>query len=519
MSWLPEVEEIERRRTLARLMGGAERIKRQHDGGKLTIRERIEALVDPGSFQEIGGLAGAGEYRDGNLVNFTPAPFVGGVAKVDGRPIAVGGEDFTVRGGSAAMPMERGKGTFIEHLADEWRLPLFLFLDGAGANVEAVGNLGHTYLPSSHNVFAPMVEAGKQVPVMGAVVGSIAGAVAARAMLCHFTVMSEPGGALFAAGPPVVRRALGAEVTKPELGGVKVHVQTSGAVDNAASDDKDAIRQLKKFFGYLPSTVHELPPVWPCDDPVDRREESLIDLVPRIRTRPYDIRKVIKAIADHGDFFEIQPQYGTSVIVALTRVNGMPIGVIANNPMVMGGALTAGASDKQGHFSELCDHFHIPILYLADVPGFMIGPQAEQAGTLRRGMRAFWASINMTVPVLTVVTRKNYGMAGHITGRANKLNYRLGWPSGEWGSIPIEGGVDAAFRREIENAEDPAKRRAEIEARLQEYRSVFKTAEAFGVEDLIDPRDTRRYIAQWLEIAYRQLPMELGIKVKAGVRP
>ncbi|MFN0145180.1 MAG: acyl-CoA carboxylase subunit beta, partial [Dehalococcoidia bacterium] len=512
MSWEPEVNEIALRRQFALQMGGPERVKRQHDSGKLTIRERIHALVDPGTFEEIGGLAGVGTYTDGQITGFLPAPFVGGVAKVDGRQVAVGGEDFTVRGGSASMPMERSKGTFLERLAHEWRLPLFLFLDGAGANVEAVGDLGHTYLPSSHNVFAPMVEAGVEVPVMGAVVGSIAGAVAARAMLCHFTVMSEPAGALFAAGPPVVKRAIGAVVTKAELGGVKVHVQTSGAVDNAALDENDVIKQLKKFFSYLPSTVHELPTVLPCDDPPDRREESLLTLVPRTRTRPYNMRKVIEAVCDNGDYFEIQPQYGTSVIVVLTRINGMPVGLIANNPMMMGGALTAGASDKQGHFSELCDHFHIPIVYLADVPGFMIGPQAEQAGTLRHGMRAFWASINMTVPVLTVVTRKNYGMAGHITGRANKLNYRLGWPSGEWGSIPIEGGVDAAFRREIETAEDPAKRRAEIEARLQQFRSVFGTAEAFGVEDLIDPRDTRRYIAKWLEIAYRQLPLELGIK-------
>ncbi|OAI42157.1 hypothetical protein AYO38_03165 [bacterium SCGC AG-212-C10] len=519
MSWLPEVEEIARRRALARLMGGPERIKRQHDGGKLTVRERIEMLVDPGSFEEIGGLAGAGEYSDGKLTGFTASSYVGGTAKVDGRMIAVGGEDFTIRGGSAIQHMDRSKGTFIEHLAHEWRLPLFVFLDGAGANIESVGELGHTYLPSSHNVFAPMVEAGKEVPVIGAVMGSIAGAVAARAMLCHFTVMNEPGGALFAAGPPVVKRAIGADITKAELGGVKVHVQTSGAVDNAAVDEADAIRQMKKLFSYLPSSVYEMPPVIPCDDPPDRAEESLISLVPRIRTRPYNIRKVIEAVSDHRDYFEIQPQYGTSVIVALTRINGMPVGIIANNPMMMGGALTAAASDKQGHFSELCDHFHIPIVYLADVPGFMIGPQAEQAGTLRRGMRAFWASINMTVPVLTVITRKNYGMAGHITGRANRLNYRLGWPSGEWGSIPIEGGVDAAFRREIENAPDPEKRREEIEKRLQEYRNVFRTAEAFGIEDLIDPRETRKHIAKWLEKAYQYLPTDLGVKSKAGVRP
>jgi acetyl-CoA carboxylase carboxyltransferase component len=518
MSWQPEVEEIARRVELAKRMGGPERVQRQHTDGKLTIRERIDALVDPGSFSEIGALAGIGEYENGELKGFTPTPFVGGIARIDGRMVAVGGEDFTVRGGSQAMKMDRPKGTFIEEMAKEWRLPLFLFLDGAGANIQSVADLGHTYLPSSPNVFGPIIETGKEVPVIGAIVGSIAGAVAARAMLCHFTVMSQ-AGAMFAAGPPVVKRALGADVTKAELGGPEVHVKISGSVDNEAQDEYDAIRQVKKFFSYLPASVYELPPANECHDPVDRAEEELLSIVPRSRTRPYKMRRVIELIVDDGDYFEVQPTFGTTVITALTRVGGRVVGIIANDPYIMGGALTAGGADKQAHFSEFCDHFHIPLVYLADVPGFMIGPQAERSGALRRGMRAYWTSLNLTVPTLTVITRKNYGMAGQMTGRADRLNYRIGWPSGEWGSIPIEGGVDAAFRREIANSPDPAKRRAEIEAELGEYRNVFRTAETFGIEDIIDPRQTRAHIARFLEIAYRILPTELQQKSKIGVRP
>ena len=519
MTWQPEVNELRERTALAHEMGGPERVGRQHDAGKLTIRERIDLLVDDGTFEEVGSLTGVGEYEDGRLTSFVPTPFVGGLAKIAGRRVVVGGEDFTVRGGSQPMKLDRPKGTFLEQMAKEWRLPLFVFLDGAGANIQHVNDLGHTYLPSSPNVFGPMLEAAREVPVLGAVVGTIAGAVAARAMLCHFTVMTRTTGAMFASGPPVVKRALGHDLTKFELGGADVHVRISGAIDNEAESERAAIEQLRELFSYLPSTVYELPPVTSCDDPIDRAEEALLSIVPRRRTQPYDMKRIIEMVVDYGTYFEIQAQFGTSVVTALARVGGFPCGIVANNPKVMGGALSADGAEKQSHFLELCDHFHIPVVYLADVPGFMIGLQAEQRATLRRGMRAYWVGYNMSVPTFTVVTRKNYGMAGQATGASHKLNYRVAWPSGEWGSIPIEGGVDAAYRREIESAPDPAKRRAELEAELSSLKSPFRTAEAFGIEDLIDPRQTRRYIGRFLEIAYRQLPQDLGLKSKAGVRP
>ena len=516
--WQPEVDELILRRQLALKMGGEERVRRQRELGKLTIRERIDAIADTGSFAEIGGLAGYGTYEAGQFQDFKPLPYVGGLAKVNGRRVIVGGEDFTVSGGAADISsQERSKGRFLSDLAREYRVPLIVFHEGAGANVAAEGD-GHGHLPSSFDVFGPDIRAGREVPLIFSVSGATAGGVAARAMLGHFSVMT-PEGALFAGGPPLVERALGQRVTKAELGGPDVHVRQSGAIDNRAADELDAIRQMQQFLHYMPDNVYRQAAVLPSGDPPEREEEELLSIVPRRRTRPYDMRRVVELIVDDGAYFEIKPEFGPSVHTMLARVGGYSVGIVANNPNMLAGAMTAESADKQGHFVELCDHFHLPLLFLADVPGFMLGPQAEATGTLRHGMRAYWATYAATVPVFTVVTRKNYGMAGAATAHVGGPNYRVGWPSGDWGSIPIEGGVAAAYKREIESAPDPDARRREIEAHLLQFRNPFRTAEAFGIEDIIDPRQTRSYVYRFLEHAYESVSHTLGVKAKAGVRP
>ena len=468
---------------------------------------------------KIGGLAGYGSYdEDGKFLDFGPLPYVGGLAKVDGRSVVIGGEDFTIGGGAADIStQERFKNLFLSDMAREYRVPLIVFHEGAGANVAAEGD-GHGHLPSSFDVFGPDIRAGREVPVVFAVSGATAGGVAARAMLGHFVVMT-PEGSLFAGGPPLVKRALGMVVTKDELGGPDVHIAQSGAIDNRATDELDSIRQMKKFLSYFPSNVHEQPPVWPTNDPPDREEQELLSIVPRKRTKAYNILRVVELIVDDGDYFEIKPEWGATVHTVLARVGGYPVGIVANNPKVLAGAMTADSADKQGHFVELCDHFNIPLLFLADVPGFMLGPQAEATGTLRHGMRAYWMTYEATVPVFTVITRKNFGMAGQATANVGSMNYRVGWPSGDWGSIPIEGGVAAAYKREIESAPDPEKRRIEIEEHLLQFRNPFRTAEAFGIEDIIDPRQTRSYVHRFLEHSYKTLASQLGVKSKAGVRP
>ena len=517
--WQPEVGEIATRMELANEMGGLERVQRQHDNGKLTIRERIDAVLDTGTFHEIGGLTGAGVYEDGKLTDFTPSPYVGGLGKIDGRTVVVGGEDFTVAGGSADLTMDRFKSVFYADLARDYRVPLIYLHDGAGANVASTSQEGHSHVPSSFDLFGPVIRASLEVPVLGGILGATAGGVAANAMLCHFTVMTRETGSLFAAGPPVVKRAIGTEITKAELGGVDVHVGTSGAVDNAADDEADVFRQMRTFLSYFPSNVYQQPTVRSCGDPLDREEDALLSIVPRNRARVYNMRRIVELVVDDGAFFEVKPDFGRSLHTILARVGGYPVGIVANNPGVIGGAMSAASADKQGSFVELCDHFHIPIVFLADVPGFMVGPDAESTGTLRHGMRAFWATYLATVPVFTVITRKNYGMAGAATAHAGQVNYRVGWPSGEWGSIPIEGGVDAAYSREIANAPDPKKRRAEIEAELGQLRNVFRTAEHFGIEEIIDPRKTRAYIGRFLENAYNTIAAKVGLKSKPGVRP
>lgn len=513
MAWEKAVDEIRRRHELALDMGGPERVARQHAEGRLTIRERIDHLVDPHSFLEVGSLAGKSIYVDGMLAEFRASGYIMGLAKIDGRDVVVGGEDRTARG-----PGGSPKRRFAEKMARHYRIPLIRFLEGVGADVQQVESLGHTYLANSADWSLP-IDLLSEVPVVGACVGAAAGAPAVDAMLSHFLCMVRGQGQLFAAGPPVVRRAIGLEIAKEELGGAAIHVDESGVAHNDAASEAECFAQVRAFLSYLPSSAWELPPYQQPTDRPDRREEELLGIVPENRSRPYDMRKLVRLVVDDGEFFEIQPKYGRSVIVGFARMNGHAVGVMASNPNWIGGAVDGPAADKQTHFIELCDFFNLPLITFADVPGVMVGPAAERSGALRRGVRAFWMAYKATVPQVTIVVRKCYGLAGNATSRASGLNLRLAWPSGEWGSLPIEGGVDAAFRREIESAPDPAARRKELEERLLRLRSPFATADAFGVEEIIDPRDTRPLIIRHLEVALRAMPKPTGPKCYPGVRP
>jgi len=517
MAWDPELQELARRQELAKTMGGPESVARQHEHGKLTVRERIDALLDPGSFEEMASLAGHGEYADGELAEFTPATTVGGLGRIDGRRVVVTGTDFTIRGGSATKPSH--KGGMLGDIAYEFKLPFINLLDGAGANIEGVSERGHTYLPSDYAVFKRPMQIMEQAPLICAVLGSVAGGPAGIALLSHFNVMVKETSALFASGPPVVKRALGHDLTKQELGGASIHTRESGCVDNAAEDELDAFRQIRTLLSYLPSNVWELPPVVPAQPPPDGWQDGLSNIVPSNRKRPYSMKTLVSLCVDGGDFSEIAPDFGESLIVALARVDGHPIGIIANNAAKHGGALDQRAADKQGRFLDFCDVFHIPVAYFVDIPGFMIGQQAERAGTLRSGMRAIWIWQNITIPTFTVQVRKCYGMAGAATSDASRLSYRVAWPSGEFGSIPIEGGVSAAFRKDIEASADPQARMEELEAELQVLRNVFRTAEAGGVEEIIDPVETRQYLQRFVEMAYRTLEQDRGKKSRVGFRP
>lgn len=516
-----QIGELNRRRGYASQMGGEENIARQHKAGRLTIRERIDRLADKGSFREIGTLAGTGEYDEAlNLKKVTPAPYVAGTANIDGRPVAIGGEDFTVRGGTSFSAQRRkgGQGGYIEDLAHHYKMPLVNLIDGAGGTVTSAKKRGFVVFPGVDG-FERSVELLGEVPVISAVLGTAAGGPAGRAILSHFSVMVQGSSQIFAAGPPVVKRSLGQTITKEELGGPAVSVSKAGSIHNVAETEDDAIDQIRRFLGFMPQNVWELPPRGGDDDPVDRCEEALLDIVPEQRTRPYDMKQLVDMVVDRGSSFEIRPTYGRAVITMLARLGGRPVGVVANNPKVYGGAMDADAARKQIHFMELCDTFHIPLVFFVDVPGFMVGINAEEAGTLREGMRAVYTAGQLKVPTLTLVIRKCYGMAGMATCNKNDIDLKLAWPSGEWGSLPVEGGVAAAFRREIEASDDPKARERELEAELRAYTSPFRTAEALAVEEIIDPRETRPVLCDYIALADERLRIGLGPRARAGVAP
>lgn len=520
MSWESEIEELQQRRRWAEELGGDKSVARERELGRLTIRERIDALVDPGSFREVGKLAGRGVYEGGSVKHVTPAPYVCGLAEIDGRPVAIGGEDYTVRAGSGAGLYRRkgGQGGFIDDLAFEYRIPLINLSHGSGGTVTSVRRLGYAPLPGFDG-FERAVDLLGLVPVVGAVFGTSAGGPAIKAIFSHWSVMIRNTSHIMVSGPRLVTRALGEKVTKDELGSAETAVDLAGTVDNAVDSEEECFAAIRRFLSYMPQNVWELPPVVRTGDPPDRLEEELRHIVPKNRMQPYDMRRVVELTMDSGSLFDIQPTYGKGMITCLARLDGIPVGVIANNPKVNGGALDVPAARKQAHFTEMCDAFHIPLIFFMDTPGFMIGSRAEKAGALREGTRCLYAGIQATVPNFTVIIRKCYGMAGLAGQHKRGIDLKLAWPSAEWGSLPLEGGVAVAFKNEIEGVPDPKAKEREIEEELRALASPFRTAEAFALEDIIDPGETRAYLARFIRPAYESMKARLGPKLKAGVRP
>jgi acetyl-CoA carboxylase carboxyltransferase component len=499
MSWQPELDELNAREALARRMGGVEKIQRQRAGGKLTVRERIDQLLDPGSFHEIGAIAGKASYdAQGKLTEFMPANFVMGRGRIDSRPVVVGGDDFTVRGG--AMDAAIGsKQVYAEQMANELRLPIIRLIDGTGGggSVKTIETDGHTYVPYNQG-WNYVVENLATVPVVGLGLGSVAGLGSTRLVSSHYSVMVRGISQMFIAGPPLVART-GETVTKEELGGCDICAR-SGSIDDVADSEADAFARTRKFLSYLPQNVFELPPrAAPADSP-DRREEWLLEAVPRDRRKIYDMRKILRALVDTDSLFEMTRMYGRSTITALARLDGWPVAIVASDPYIYGGGWTADSSIKLTRFIDLANTFHLPVVNLVDIPGFLIGKQAEIQGTIRHGSRALAALYQAEVPWCSVLVRRAFGVAGAAHSNHVRSQYRFAWPSGDWGSLPVEGGIEAAYRAELAAAADPAALRAEIEAHLNQFRSPFRTAEAFLIEEIIDPRDTRRRLCEFANL-------------------
>jgi acetyl-CoA carboxylase carboxyltransferase component len=517
-SWIPEIEELRYRESLAARMGGAQNLKRQRDAGRLNIRERLDRLLDRDSFHEVGTIAGVPTYEGDRLVDLLPSNFIAGTGKIDGRDVVIGGDDFTIRGGAADAAIGH-KAPYAEKRALELRLPMIRLVEGTGGggSVKFLETMERTYVPANP-ALDTMVELLSVVPVVCAALGPVAGLGAARVVLSHFSVMPKKTAQVFVAGPPVVTPATGQEVSKEELGGYEIHTRGSGVIDNEVETEEEAFDHIRRFLSYLPDSVYEMPPIIETDDPVDRKEEELISIIPRNKRKSYPVRRILELVLDRGSFFEMGARQGQSVVTGLARLSGRPVGIIANDPNFFAGAVTAGAADKMVRFIDMCDIFHLPVVNFVDNPGFIIGVDGEKQGTIRHGARMMFSVYQATVPWCSIILRRVFGVAGASHGNHTRLNLRYAWPSGDWGSLPIEGGVQAAYKRKIAAAEDPDALRAELERKLSSVTSPFRTAEAFGVEEIIDPRETRKYLTEWIKMAYKLLPSQLGPKTY-GIRP
>ncbi len=518
MSWKPELDELQRRTEMALQMGGADKVRRQHDAGRLTVRERIGRLVDGGSFHEVGALAGVGVYDDsGALTAVTPANCVFGRARIDGRPVVVVGDDFSVRGGSADASIPN-KPLMAEDMAAELRLPIVRIIEGSGGggSVKTIETRGASNLPGGiggTRGFWRTTANLAEVPVVGLGLGSVAGLGAARLASTHLSVMTRDS-AMFVAGPPVVAR-LGQALEKKELGGADIQTR-SGAVDVAVDSEDEAFAVARRFLSYLPASVHGLPPVQPCDDDPERADEMLMSAVPRDRRKVYKMRPIVETVVDRGSFFEVGRDFGRSIITGLARLAGQPVALLASDPYHYGGAWSAEACQKLVRHVDLAETFHLPVVYLMDCPGFMIGLEAERSATIRHGVRAMAAMNQCTVPWCTVIVRNAFGVAGAAHQPAGRLSLRYAWLSANWGSLPLEGGIEAAYRAEIDAAADPQAKLAEIEARLNALRSPFRSAEKFWVEEIIDPRRTRALLCDFARLAE---PLRTPGRASFSMRP
>ena len=504
MSWQPEVSELRARELLAEQMGGEEKLARQHSRGKLDARARIAGLVDPGSFREIGKIAGKGRYdADGKLAGLSPSNLIYGRADIEGRPVVASADDFTVRGGAADAAIHR-KMVQCEMMAHTMTLQLIRMIDGTGGggSVRMLEDIGATYIPAVPG-WSDVVKNLETVPVVALALGPTAGLGAARVVASHYSLMVKGLSQLFAAGPAVVE-AIGEKSDKESLGGSDIHTR-NGVVDEEVASEAEAFARARRFLSYLPSAVGQIAPRTANTDPVDRREEMLLSVVPREAKQVYSMRQVLEAVFDKGSVFEMGRQWGRAAITAFARLDGWPVAVLASDPSFLGGSWEAKTSEKAERFVKLADLFRLPVVHLVDNPGFMIGLAAETAGTIRYGVQAMNAIYNATVPLCSVVVRRAYGIAGSAMSNADAFQYRFAWPSGDWGSLPIEGGIEVAYKSELEAAEDPAAHLEAIRARLNLVRSPFRSAERFSVEDIIDPRDTRALLCEFADLAWRTL--------------
>jgi acetyl-CoA carboxylase carboxyltransferase component len=495
----PLADDLRARRAQLMLGGGEAKIATQHAAEKLTARERLALLIDEGTFVELG-IHGRPHFSQ-RAMDGRDAPADGvitGYGKVDGRLTAVAAYDFTVMAGSMGMTGEL-KVTRLRELALSKRIPFVWLLDSAGARIqEAVGSL---FAGSGHLFREEVINSGV-IPQVAALMGPCAAGTAYIPGLADFVPMVRGRGSMALAGPHLVRAAVGEEVTQEELGGSRVHCRKSGVGDLEVADDPECIEAIKRYLSFFPQHCEEAPPVRAVSDPIDRADEELLDALPESNRKPYDMYEVIRRIVDDGEWFDLKPQFAKTIITCLARFGGRPAGIVANQPKQLGGILDNDSADKAARFINLCNAYGIPLVYLMDVPGFMVGSKVEQQGIIRHGAKMLYATANATVPKITVILRKAYGAGYYVMcGRAYEPDLIVAWPSAEISVMGAEGAVEIIFRKQVQDAEDPEAKRQEL---IEDFRKIIDVYVAAGndmIDDVIDPRETRATICRGLEMS------------------
>ncbi len=472
----------------------------------MTARERVAVLADESSFREFGSLVEP--HRDNELNRDLDAPADGiitGTGKIEGRYANIVAHDYTVYGGSSGKVGGLKLARAVQRSIDRG-MPLVMLLEGGGHRIQDGKNAAH--FAGASPVFQNMAGTSGWIPTVAAMMGQGFAGPTNYSALSDFVVMVGGKATMGMAGPALVKAGTGVEISKEDLGGAKRQAAQQGIADLAVDSEEECLAMARKFLSYLPSNARAPLPITTCGDPIDRRDDSLFDLVPADSRKVYDVRKVIGVLADKGSVFELKPDFARNIVTAFMRLNGRPVGVVANQTLRKGGILDTPSCEKAAHFIAMCDTFGLPLVFLIDVPGFSIGPSAEESGLGRRSGRLFYELGIATVPRVSVVLRKGYGggyfaMAG---GRSFEADAAYAWPTAEICAMSIEGAVDVAFRRDYQDADDPAAVRQKMIDRIKTQTESIGAARDFGIDEVIDPRDTRALLIETFDSAPRRRP-------------
>ena len=495
------ISDLTARRQKNLAMGGKEKIAKQHQRGKLTVRERIELLFDKDTFVEFGLLASQQAVRGGEPdADGTPADgVVTGHGDVEGREVWVIAYDFTVMAGSMGAVGEQFKAARVRELALRYRRPIVWLLDSAGARIQEAA--GSTFAGTGYLFYDQVVMSGV-IPQVAAMLGPCSAGTAYIPGLADFVPMVKETSSMSLGGARLVKAATGEDVTDHDMGGSQVHCYESGVGDNEVADDHECIAMVRRFLSYLPSSNTEEPPFRDTGDAADRSVDGLDKIVPTNPRAAYDVKRVIKAVFDRDSWFEIKPAWAKNIVVGFARAGGHAVGVVANQPMQKGGILDSDSADKAARFIRMCDAFNVPLVYLMDVPGFIVGSQVEKEGIIRHGAKMLYATSEATVPKVTVIMRKAYGAGYYVMcGKGYQPDLIVAWPLAEISVMGPEGAVNIIFNKQIEASANPAETRGQLIETIRSQINPYLAAGWAMIDDVIDPAETRRVIIGGIEQA------------------